>query len=260
MLQERNTLMEICETPGLLDLLPGILTRHLDTQQHLDAAVQEFRAAARAAAAAAAGDTVSATSGSDGSDDSSINSSSGDKSQASDSQVFGHNHQDGAEAKATEAIGEDANGQQVVDSDGGVRSAAEHEALAKAQAHVAWLLAALASDIRTRYVGLVHTIISDPRLMPHAIKQHINLYDYFSPCLRNPWVPKANHVCCTQHAAAQLSCLPLLMKVALLCVKSCSSEPASVIWHVRSCVLQGGDGAAVARCSPPGGDAGGINP
>jgi hypothetical protein len=146
LLQERNTLMEICETPGLMALLLGILTRHLDTQEHLDAAVQEFRAAARAAAAAGDAAGTSAV----GSDGSGINSSSG----ADDGQAF---EQLGGTHAAAEATGQDdASGQQLVEAEGGVSSAAEAEALAKAQAHVAWLLAALASDIRTRWVLLTH--------------------------------------------------------------------------------------------------------
>jgi hypothetical protein len=51
--QERNTLWEVCETPGLLALLPHVLNRRPGADD-MEQRILQFRAAASAAAAAAA--------------------------------------------------------------------------------------------------------------------------------------------------------------------------------------------------------------
>lgn len=134
-MQERNTLWELCETPGLLALLPGILNRRpgLDNMEQL---ILEFRAAASAAAASAAAVAAADVSISPLSETDSVS----DAGREDD----GGNQQQQQQLAAAAA-------------DGSVLPAgAEEEALDKAQAHVAWLLAALASDPRTRYqVGLL---------------------------------------------------------------------------------------------------------
>lgn len=51
--QERNTLWEVCETPGLLALLPNVLNRRPGADD-MEQRILQFRAAASSAAAAAA--------------------------------------------------------------------------------------------------------------------------------------------------------------------------------------------------------------
>ena len=127
--QERNTLWEVCETPGLLALLPGILNKRPGEEQ-LQRLILEFRntvSAATAAAAAASGFTTDAI-GCQGVD-----------------AVFDANAAEGLE----EVEGDDGG------DDGGDD---DDDTLEKAQAHVAWLLAALASDPRTRYVIMIERL------------------------------------------------------------------------------------------------------
>lgn len=121
--QERNTLWEVCETPSLLALLPAVLNRRPGQEDDLERLILQFRAAVSAAGAA---------------DDVRSSSSS---STAADSSA-----QDAAR------LSRQADGQQeLVGADGSdLPAGAGEEALDKAQAHVAWLLAALASDPRTR--------------------------------------------------------------------------------------------------------------
>jgi hypothetical protein len=127
--QERNTLWEVCETPGLLALLPAILNKR-PGQDQMERLILEFRAAASAAAAGANGRCSTTSS-----------SSSGTDSQG------GNDAGNTASAPAAGAAAE----QQLVRADGtDLPAGAEEEALEKAQAHVAWLLAALAFDPRTR--------------------------------------------------------------------------------------------------------------
>lgn len=125
--QERNTLWEVCETPGLLALLPAVLNRRPGQEDDLERLILQFRAAVSAAVAA---DNV--------------------RSTAADST---HASADAA-GSAQDAAGltRQADAQQeMVGADGSdLPAGAGEEALDKAQAHVAWLLAALASDPRTR--------------------------------------------------------------------------------------------------------------
>jgi len=133
--QERNTLWEVCETPGLLELLPDLLKRKAN-QQQLEQLIQEFRSAADAAAAAAK--TAAAEAGASG-----VTTDTDSAWKASTCS------NDGVQAAAAAAGTEQQGG------DGGIEEAAsgDDDNLEKAQAHIAWLLAALASDPRTRCVN-----------------------------------------------------------------------------------------------------------
>lgn len=129
--QERNTLWEVCETPGLLALLPAILNRRPGQEDDLERLIVQFRAAVSAAGAA-------------------------DKARSSSTAADSTTH---ASVQDAAGSGQDAAGltrqtdaqQEMVGADGSdLPAGAGEEALDKAQAHVAWLLAALASDPRTR--------------------------------------------------------------------------------------------------------------
>jgi hypothetical protein len=124
--QESSVLWEVCEAPGLLPLIPDILSRR-PGQQQLERLIFEFRsrasatAAAAAAAAAAGGGSTAAAAAAAAAD--ALNSSS---SVADWDSAGGQGDED-----------EDAEAQAVED-------------LQKAQAHLAWLLAALASHPKTK--------------------------------------------------------------------------------------------------------------
>lgn len=128
--QERNTLWEVCETPGLLELLPDLLKRKAN-QQQLDQLIREFRSAAAAATTAAA----------------EAGAASGNTTETDADWKASTRSNDGVQAAVEAGTGQQG-------GDGGAEDAAsgEDNNLEKAQAHIAWLLAALASDPRTRYV------------------------------------------------------------------------------------------------------------
>jgi hypothetical protein len=149
-LQERNTLWEMCETPGLLALLPGILNRTADDED-MQQLILNFRAALHkpsAAAGAEEGEIYDTTTTSSSSSDS---GSSLEAEAAAGAAAAAAAARAASSRKHSQDVRVASSSQPLqAGAPEGVVGASDVETVQKAQAHVAWLLAALASDPRTR--------------------------------------------------------------------------------------------------------------